>query len=127
MNIAMLWLKFPTAQSASMISIFSIARLGRKIELRSCYCTVALIVPDVSAAVGVGLANQYHLVAPTIRLWTFVLPDPKSFAYTFDHLAQIIEDFTEQLHLDTTPVHAGLRWPGGFSYGLGSSRKSFRR
>jgi pimeloyl-ACP methyl ester carboxylesterase len=47
------------------------------------------------------LANQYHLVAPDYpgfghSSW----PDPKSFAYTFDHLAQIIEDFTEQLHLE---------------------------
>ena len=72
------------------------------------------------------LANQYHLVAPDYpgfghSSW----PDPKSFAYTFDHLAQIIEDFTEPTASGTLhAVHARLRWPGGFSYGLGSSRKS---
>jgi hypothetical protein len=33
--------KFPTAQSASMISIFSIERPGRKMELRFCSCTAS--------------------------------------------------------------------------------------
>jgi len=47
------------------------------------------------------LASQYHLVAPDYpgfghSSW----PDHKSFAYTFDHLAKVIEDFTEELHLD---------------------------
>ena len=47
------------------------------------------------------LASQYHLIAPDYpgfghSSW----PDHQSFAYTFDHLAKIIEDFTEQLHLD---------------------------
>ena len=65
------------------------------------------------------LANQYHLVAPDYpgfghSSW----PDPKSFAYTFDHLAKIIEDFTEQLHFDrytlfvrTTAVRLVFAWP----------------
>ncbi len=72
------------------------------------------------------LVNQYHLVAPDYpgfghSSW----PDPKSFAYTFDHLAQIIEDFTEQLHLEHyTLFMQDYGGPGGFSYGLGSSRKS---
>ncbi|HEU4680073.1 MAG TPA: alpha/beta hydrolase [Terrimicrobiaceae bacterium] len=47
------------------------------------------------------LATQYHLVAPDYpgfghSSW----PDPKSFAYTFDHLAKVMQDFIEQLHLD---------------------------
>jgi pimeloyl-ACP methyl ester carboxylesterase len=47
------------------------------------------------------LATQYHLIAPDYpgfghSSW----PDPKSFAYTFDHLAEGMQDFTEQLHLD---------------------------
>jgi pimeloyl-ACP methyl ester carboxylesterase len=47
------------------------------------------------------LANKYHLIAPDYpgfghSSW----PDPKSFAYTFDHLAKVMQDFTELLHLD---------------------------
>jgi pimeloyl-ACP methyl ester carboxylesterase len=47
------------------------------------------------------LAAQYHLIAPDYpgfghSSW----PDPKSFVYTFDHLAKTIEDFAEQQHLD---------------------------
>jgi hypothetical protein len=40
-------------------------------------------------------------------------------------LCGLMQDFTEQLHLDRLhPVHAGLWRPGWFSYGLGSSRKN---
>jgi pimeloyl-ACP methyl ester carboxylesterase len=47
------------------------------------------------------LASKYHLIAPDYpgfghSSW----PDPKSFAYTFDHLAQVLQDFTSVLHLD---------------------------
>ncbi|MEZ0255499.1 MAG: alpha/beta fold hydrolase [Chthoniobacter sp.] len=47
------------------------------------------------------LAAKYHLIAPDYpgfghSSW----PDPKSFAYTFDHLAQVMQDFTSALHLD---------------------------
>ena len=47
------------------------------------------------------LASKYHLIAPDYpgfghSSW----PDPKSFAYTFDHLAQVMQDFTSALHLD---------------------------
>ncbi len=47
------------------------------------------------------LANKYHLIAPDYpgfghSSW----PDPKSFAYTFDHLANVMQEFTELLHLD---------------------------
>jgi pimeloyl-ACP methyl ester carboxylesterase len=47
------------------------------------------------------LAGQYHLIAPDYpgfghSSW----PDHKSFDYTFDHLAKVIQEFTEQLHLD---------------------------
>lgn len=47
------------------------------------------------------LATKYHLIAPDYpgfghSSW----PEAKSFAYTFDHLAQVMEDFTHALHLD---------------------------
>ena len=47
-----------------------------------------------------GLSKQYHLVAPDYpgfghSSW----PDAKGFAYTFDHLADVIERFTEAIGL----------------------------
>jgi pimeloyl-ACP methyl ester carboxylesterase len=48
-----------------------------------------------------GLSEKYHLIAPDYpgfghSSW----PDHEKFGYTFDHLAQVIEDFAAQLHLD---------------------------
>jgi len=48
----------------------------------------------------VRLSDQYHLVAPDYpgfghSAW----PDPKKFAYTFDHYAEIMNHFTEKLGL----------------------------
>ncbi len=47
------------------------------------------------------LTNDYRLIAPDYpgfghSSW----PDPKSFRYTFDHIAQIMQDFTAKLHLE---------------------------
>src|SRR5262245_55366979 len=60
------------------------------------------------------LARQYHLIAPDYpgfghSSW----PDHKSFAYTFDHLAKVMQDFTKQLHLDgyTLFIHASVARP----------------
>jgi pimeloyl-ACP methyl ester carboxylesterase len=72
-----------------------------------------------------GLANHYHLVAPDYpgfghSSW----PDHKSFAYTFDHLAKIIEDFTEQLHLDRyTLFMQDYGGPVGFRMALAHPEK----
>ena len=46
------------------------------------------------------LSDRYHLVAPDYpgfghSAW----PDPKKFAYTFDHLAEVVNHFTEALGL----------------------------
>jgi pimeloyl-ACP methyl ester carboxylesterase len=46
------------------------------------------------------LAGRYHLIAPDYpgfghSAW----PDPKTFAYTFDHLADVMTHFTEKLEL----------------------------
>jgi pimeloyl-ACP methyl ester carboxylesterase len=47
------------------------------------------------------LSNQYHLVAPDYPGFGHSdWPDPKTFAYTFDHLADIITHFTESIGLD---------------------------
>jgi pimeloyl-ACP methyl ester carboxylesterase len=47
------------------------------------------------------LSESYHLIAPDYpgfghSSW----PDHKAFSYTFDHLAQVMQDFAVQLHLD---------------------------
>jgi pimeloyl-ACP methyl ester carboxylesterase len=46
------------------------------------------------------LADNYHLVAPDYPgFGQSDWPDPKQFAYTFDHIASVMDDFTEALGL----------------------------
>ena len=46
------------------------------------------------------LSDRYHLVAPDYPGFVHSdWPDPKNFAYTFDHYAEIIDRFTEALGL----------------------------
>lgn len=46
------------------------------------------------------LAERYHLVAPDYPGFGHSdSPDPKTFAYTFDHLAAVMQDFTQTLGL----------------------------
>jgi pimeloyl-ACP methyl ester carboxylesterase len=46
------------------------------------------------------LADNYHLVAPDYPGYGHSdWPDPKEFAYTFDHIAQVTDDFTQALGL----------------------------
>jgi pimeloyl-ACP methyl ester carboxylesterase len=46
------------------------------------------------------LADHYHLVAPDYPGYGHSdWPDPKQFAYTFDHIASVIQDFTHTLGL----------------------------
>jgi pimeloyl-ACP methyl ester carboxylesterase len=52
------------------------------------------------------LAAQYRVVAPDLPGFGFSdAPDHKSFAYTFDHLAEIIGQFTEQVGLKKFAVY----------------------
>lgn len=47
------------------------------------------------------LSNQYRLIAPDYPGFGHSdWPDPKRFAYTFDHIAQLTQRFTETLHLN---------------------------
>ncbi len=47
------------------------------------------------------LADRFHLVAPDLPGFGFSEAPPRAgFAYTFDHLAQVIERFTEALGLE---------------------------
>jgi len=46
------------------------------------------------------LADKYHLIAPDYPGFGHSdWPDPKEFAYTFDHLASVMDNFTEALGL----------------------------
>jgi pimeloyl-ACP methyl ester carboxylesterase len=46
------------------------------------------------------LSDSYHLVAPDYPGYSHSdWPDPKQFDYTFDHIAQVIQDFTQALGL----------------------------
>ena len=65
------------------------------------------------------LADRYRLIAPDYPGFGHSdWPDPKTFAYTFDHLAAIMDHFTEALGLSRyTLLYAGLRRPGRVSHG----------
>ena len=46
------------------------------------------------------LADNYHLIAPDYPgFGNSDWPDPKQFAYTFDHMAAVMDDFTQALGL----------------------------
>ena len=69
------------------------------------------------------LADRYHLVAPDYPGFGHSdWPDPKKFAYTFDHYAEIMNHFTEALGLSRYTLYmqdyGGAR---GFSHGIGAS------
>ncbi|MGC2194887.1 MAG: alpha/beta hydrolase [Terriglobales bacterium] len=52
------------------------------------------------------LADQYHVVAPDLPGFGFSdAPDRKQFHYTFEHLAQIIEKFTQSIGLDRYAIY----------------------
>jgi len=52
------------------------------------------------------LAGHYHVVAPDLPGFGFSdAPDHKSFAYTFDHLAEVIGNFTELVDLKKFAVY----------------------
>jgi pimeloyl-ACP methyl ester carboxylesterase len=52
------------------------------------------------------LADHYHVVAPDLPGFGFSdAPDHKSFEYTFDHLAEVIGEFVEQIGLKKFAVY----------------------
>src|SRR5258708_10896944 len=71
------------------------------------------------------LSEKYCLIAPDYpgfghSSW----PNPKEFAYTFDSLTKVIEDFTEQLHLDRyTLFMQDYGGPVGFRMALAHPEK----
>jgi pimeloyl-ACP methyl ester carboxylesterase/alkylhydroperoxidase family enzyme len=52
------------------------------------------------------LSDKYRVIAPDYPGFGFSdVPDPKSFAYTFDHLAEVVESFTESLGLKSYALY----------------------
>src|SRR5499425_3353732 len=52
------------------------------------------------------LAERYHVVAPDLPGFGFSdTPDQKSFAYTFEHLAKLIDQFTQTIGLDRYAIY----------------------
>ena len=71
------------------------------------------------------LSEKYHLIAPDYpgfghSSW----PNPKEFAYTFDSLAKVMQDFTEQLHLERYTLYMqDYGGPVGFRMALAHPEK----
>jgi pimeloyl-ACP methyl ester carboxylesterase len=52
------------------------------------------------------LAGDYHVIAPDLPGYGLSdMPDRKTFPYTFDHLAEIIGDFVDQIGLKTFAIY----------------------
>jgi pimeloyl-ACP methyl ester carboxylesterase len=52
------------------------------------------------------LAERYHVVAPDLPGFGFTeAPDRQQFAYTFDHLAQVIDQFTQTIGLNQYAIY----------------------
>jgi alpha/beta hydrolase fold len=72
----------------------------------------------------VRLSDRYHLVAPDYPgFGNSDWPDPQKFAYTFDHIAEIMNHFTEALGLSHYTLYAGLWRPSGLPHDIGPSGK----
>jgi len=51
------------------------------------------------------LADRYHLIAPDYPGFDSDWPNPKEFAYTFDHIAVIIDHFTQALGISNYTLY----------------------
>ena len=73
------------------------------------------------------LADRYHVVAPDLPGFGFTeAPDRKTFKYTFDHLAEVMERFTEVWSSVVCSLRLRLWRTSGLSIGLASSRTDHR-
>ena len=78
------------------------------------------------------LSDHYHLVAPDYPGFGHSdWPDPKTFAYTFDHIAETMNHFTEALGISRYTLYMqdyGGRWVFAWPWPIrtGSRLSSFR-
>ena len=69
------------------------------------------------------LSDRYHLVAPDYPGFGHSdWPDPKKFAYTFDHYADIMNHFAKRSGSRATRFTCRTTVGRGFSHGTGASR-----
>src|SRR5438128_8802381 len=71
------------------------------------------------------LSDRYHLVAPDYPGFGHSdWPDPKQFDYTFDHIASVIDDFTQAMGLSHyTPYVQDYGGPVGFRMALAHPKR----
>lgn len=71
------------------------------------------------------LSERYHLIAPDYPgFGNSSWPDHTKFAYTFDHLASVMQDFADELHLDRyTLFMQDYGGPVGFRMALAHPEK----
>jgi len=71
------------------------------------------------------LADSYHLIAPDYPGYGHSdWPDPKQFEYTFDHIASVMEDFTQAAGLSHyTPYMQDYGGPVGFRMALAHAER----
>ena len=74
------------------------------------------------------LSDRYHLVAPDYPGFGHSdWPDPKKFAYTFDHYAEIMNHFTETLRLSRYTLYVqDYGGPVGFAWRCRKRNESMR-
>ena len=71
------------------------------------------------------LSKQYHIIAPDLPGFGFSdAPDHKAFNYTFDHLAQVMQSFIEQLQLKKFALYVfDYGAPVGFRLAMNNPEK----
>ena len=73
---------------------------------RQCSCCTAFPPRAICSAIYPGTVRAIHVVAPDLLGFGFSdAPDHKTFPYTFDHLAEVIGKFTEQIGLKKFAVY----------------------
>ena len=88
------------ARYRSMDSPSSTEKQGRKMHRQFCSFTAFRRHRECSSRCLTRLSDRYHLVAPDYPGFGHSdWPSPKQFAYTFDHIATVMDDFTEALGL----------------------------
>ena len=89
-----------TARFKLMASRSSTERLDRETRRRSYCYTASPLRRACLSLCSIRLSDRYHLIAPDYPGFGHSdWPDPKKFAYTFDHIAEIMSHFTESLGL----------------------------
>src|ERR1700733_3763379 len=94
------WSRYLIEQSWSKGPLFSTGKQAQRGLPQFSCCTVFPSSSRMFQPLLTRLAGNYHLIAPDYPGFGHSdWPDPKQFAYTFDHLAQLMNGFTQTLGL----------------------------